>query len=284
MIMSRNVRPMQVLNAALAIFVVVAVAAMRSPVRAAARQAPGQTERSVADGIYTDAQRTRGQAIYTAECADCHAADLTGGDTAPSLSGYEFLAAWKGTTVGELFEKIGTMPPTTPGKLSPQQSADVLAFILSKNNFRAGATELAGDVAALKAIKFEGQTAADAAPEPNRSVMDGVYTEEQNRRGQAVYADACASCHAAALTGADVVPALVGADFLGKWTGATAGELFERIRTTMPQASPGSLSPQQYADIVAHIFNKNRFPAGRTPLDGDAAALGMIRIETTKKR
>jgi S-disulfanyl-L-cysteine oxidoreductase SoxD len=121
-------------------------------------------------------------------------------------------------------------------------------------------------------------------PEPDRSVLQGVYTDEQRKRGQGVYADACASCHAAALTGADVVPALVGADFLGRWTGATAGELFERIRSTMPQDSPGSLSPQQYADIVALIFNKNRFPAGRTPLPDDDAALRMIRIETSKKR
>ena len=61
-------------------------------------------------------------------------------------------------------------------------------------------------------------------------------------------------------------------------------ELFEQIRNTMPQDSPGSLSPQQYADIVALIFNKNKFPAGRTPLPGDYAALRMIRIETSKKR
>ena len=121
-------------------------------------------------------------------------------------------------------------------------------------------------------------------PEPDRSVLQGVYTEEQRKRGEGVYADACASCHAAALTGADVVPALVGPDFLGKWTGATAGELFEQIRSTMPQDSPGSLSPQQYADVVALIFNKNKFPAGRTPLPDDDAALRLIRIETAKKR
>jgi mono/diheme cytochrome c family protein len=285
MIMSMSVRPRHALNAALVVFVVVAVAAMRTPVRAAAPQTPGQGPRSVADGVYTDAQKARGQQIYAAECSDCHGADLTGGDNAPSLSGYEFVAAWKGTTVGELFEKVRTMPPTSPGKLSPQQSADVLAYIISRNNFRAGATELPGDLAALKSIQFEGgQASAAAAPEPNRSVLDGVYTEEQSKRGEAAYADACATCHAAGLTGADVVPALVGGDFLGKWTGATAGELFERIRTTMPQASPGSLSPQQYADIVALIFNKNRFPAGRTPLDPDAAALRMIRIETSKKK
>jgi mono/diheme cytochrome c family protein len=200
------------------------------------------------------------------------------------LAGYEFVAAWKGTTAGDLFEKIGTMPPTGPGKLSPQQSADVLAYILGRNNFRAGQTELVGDVATLKSIQFEGGQAPVATPEPDRSVLEGVYTEEQSRRGQVVYTEACATCHAAALTGADVVPALVGPDFLGKWTGATAGELFERIRTTMPQTSPGSLSPQQYADVLALIFNKNRFPAGRKPLDGDYAALRMIRIETSKKR
>lgn len=128
------------------------------------------------------------------------------------------------------------------------------------------------------------QRSVTGDPEPGRSVLQGVYTEEQRKRGQGVYADACASCHAAALTGADVVPALVGPDFLRKWTGATAGELFEQIRSTMPQDSPGSLTPQQYADVVALIFNKNRFPAGRTPLPDDYAALRMIRIETSKKR
>ncbi len=283
--MSMNVRPTHGLVTVLAIFVVVAVAAVRSPVRAAEGQTPGQPRRSVSDGIYTDAQRTRGQAIYAAECADCHAADLTGGDNAPSLTGYEFVAAWKGTTAGDLFEKVRTMPPTSPGKLNPQQSADVLAYIISKNNFPAGQTELVGDLAALKSIQFEGGPSPVApGPEPDRSVLEGVYTEEQSRRGQSIYADACASCHAAALTGADVVPALVGPEFLGKWTGATAGELFERIRSTMPQTSPGSLSPEQYADVLAHIFNKNRFPAGRAPLAGDYAALRMIRIETSKKR
>ena len=278
-----RVRPPLLLHAAVAIFLVAVFAAVRWPVRAAA-QAPGQPQKSLADGVYTDAQRARGQQIYTTECADCHGADLNGSDTAPSLSGFEFVGAWKGTTVGELFEKIGTMPPTTPGKLSPQQTADVLAFIISRNNFPAGQTELAADAAALKGIRFEGAPGGAAdVPVPTRSVLDGVYTEEQNRRGQAAYADACASCHATSLAGADVVPALAGADFLGKWTGATAGELFERIRTTMPQASPGSLSPQQYADIVAHIFSRNRFPAGSTPLASDLAALRTIRIEASKR-
>ena len=40
------------------------------------------------------------------------------------------------------------------------------------------------------------QRSATDDPEPDRSVLQGVYTEEQRKRGQGVYADACASCHA----------------------------------------------------------------------------------------
>lgn len=282
-------RPAQVLTAALGSFALFVVASIDSPIRAAGPQASPQ--RSVADGVYSAEQSGRGQQIYTNTCATCHGKDLAGGATlagdVPSLAGAEFVAAWNGTTADELFEKIrGSMPPTGPGTLSAQQYADVLAFIFSKNNFPAGQTDLAADAAALKTIRFEGGkvTAAAAGPEPDRSVLDGVYVDDQTKRGQGIYTEACASCHAAALTGGDVVPALVGQEFLSKWTGATAGELFERIRTTMPQGNPGSLSPQQYADVIAYIFNRNKFPAGRKALDGDPAALRMIRIEASKKR
>jgi mono/diheme cytochrome c family protein len=246
-------------------------------------------QRSAADGVYSAAQSGRGQRIYADTCASCHSADLSGGANlagdVPSLAGADFVGAWSGATLGDLFEKIRTMPQNAPGSLTAEQYTDVLAFILSKNNFPAGPTDLGPDPAVLKTIRFEGpKVPVASAPEPNRSVLDGVYAEDQTRRGQAVYADACASCHAAALTGADVVPALVGQDFLSKWTGATAGELFERIRTTMPQAAPGSLTAQQYADVLAYIFSRNRFPAGSKPLESDVAALRMIRIETTKRR
>jgi mono/diheme cytochrome c family protein len=257
------------------------------PVRAAWQ--PGAApQRSIGDGVYSTEQSGRGQRIYADTCASCHSADLSGGATlagdVPSLAGADFVGAWNGSTLGDLFERVRTMPPTAPGTLSAQQYADVMAYILSKNGFPAGQADLGSDAAALTAIRFEGSSVpVKTAPEPNRSVLDGVYEEEQSKRGQGVYAEACASCHAAGLTGADVVPALIGQDFISKWTGATAGELFERIRTTMPQASPGSLSPQQYAEILAFIFNRNKFPAGRQTLTGDAEALGMIRIETSKK-
>jgi len=114
------------------------------------------------------------------------------------------------------------------------------------------------------------------------TVWSGVYTEEQSKRGERVYADSCTSCHAAELAGGQVVPALVGDDFLNKWTGAMVGDLFEQIRMTMPQDAPGSLTADQYADVLAYILNKNKFPAGQKELKADSEAIKAIRIESKK--
>jgi hypothetical protein len=86
------------------------------------------------------------------------------------------------------------------------------------------------------------------------------------------------------LAGRDVIPPLAGPAFLDHWTGATAADLFTHIQSSMPQDKPGTLTPQEYASIVALIFSKNKFPAGSTELEGDRAALRMIRIETSKNR
>ena len=126
----------------------------------------------------------------------------------------------------------------------------------------------------------QGQAAASGA---ERSVWDGVYSEAQSKRGEKVYADSCVSCHGADLTGSQIVPALLGEDFLIKWNGSMAGDIFELIRTTMPQDSPESLKPPQYADVLAFVFSKNRMPSGKTDLAGDFDGLKTIRIEPSKK-
>ena len=113
----------------------------------------------------------------------------------------------------------------------------------------------------------------------DRSIWDGVYSEEQSKRGECVYADTCANCHAADLSGGQVVPALTGDEFLNKWNGAMAGDLFDQIRMTMPQDKPGTLTSRQYADVLAYIFKKNNFPAGKNDLEADLDALNTIRIE-----
>jgi quinoprotein glucose dehydrogenase len=114
-----------------------------------------QTPKTTWSGVYSDAQAKRGEAIYGAQCASCHAPDLTGLDTAPALSGADFNADWNDLSLNDLMERIAaTMPADKPGTLSRQEAADVIAFILSKNTFPPGEAELPVQADALKAIKF----------------------------------------------------------------------------------------------------------------------------------
>jgi mono/diheme cytochrome c family protein len=123
---------------------------------------------------------------------------------------------------------------------------------------------------------------ATGAQEPSRSVWDGVYTEEQAKRGAALYGRECASCHGTDLTGADEIPALSGPAFLANWDGLTLGDLSERVRRTMPPNMPGQLSRRQVTDIVCHVLSVNGFPAAKTELEPNAESLKQIRIEATK--
>jgi quinoprotein glucose dehydrogenase len=115
-----------------------------------------------------------------------------------------------------------------------------------------------------------------------RSVWDGVYTKEQAQRGQAAYRENCAKCHGENLAGGEAGPPLAGEDFLRSWNGKTAGDLFTRLRKTMPSEDPGSLSTREYSDIVAFLFSTNEFPAGVKELDRDPTSLNEIRIEAKR--
>ncbi len=122
------------------------------------------------------------------------------------------------------------------------------------------------------------------AQETSRSVWDGVYTEEQARRGEDLCAQECASCHGAELTGNDEAPALAGPAFLANWDGLTVGDLAERVRRTMPPNKLGRLTRQQIVDILGHMLKANGFPAGKTELDPKTEPLKQIRIEATKPK
>ena len=116
----------------------------------------------------------------------------------------------------------------------------------------------------------------------SRSVWDGVYTEEQAKRGEELYRKECASCHGDTLVGGGGAAPLTGGAFLSNWNGLTVGDLFDRIRKTMPQGSLGKLSKQQDADILAYLLSFNKFPAGKTELQKQVEFLKEIRFEATK--
>ena len=118
-----------------------------------AQDAAAKPARTVWDGVYTDEQATRGQTQYLRACASCHAPDLRGGSTAPSLVEESFAFQWADTTVGELFERIRMlMPSDRPNSLSSQAYRDVVAFILQANKFPVGEKELDAEVEGLRQI------------------------------------------------------------------------------------------------------------------------------------
>jgi mono/diheme cytochrome c family protein len=127
-----------------------------------------------------------------------------------------------------------------------------------------------------------GGAAAALQEGASASVWDGVYSEEQARRGETAYREACLNCHGAELEGGDMTPALTGGVFTSNWNDLSLGDLFERIRTTMPLDKPGALSRQQNVDVVAFVLKANLWPAGTTEMPRDLGALKQIRIQSSK--
>jgi mono/diheme cytochrome c family protein len=114
------------------------------------------------------------------------------------------------------------------------------------------------------------------------SVWDGVYTGEQAKRGEAIYYQRCVACHGPELEGGDMTPALTGGVFTSTWNGLSVGELFERIRISMPLDRPSTLSRAQSADVVAFLLKANKWPAGTVELPRDLEPLKEINIEALK--
>jgi mono/diheme cytochrome c family protein len=121
---------------------------------------------------------------------------------------------------------------------------------------------------------------AAAAVAASRSVWDGVYSREQASRGQTAYNSKCARCHGDALLGGEDSPPLVDKDFLERWNGKSVGSLVELTRGTMPSDGPGKVSRQQCTDIIAYLLGANGFPAGKSDLESDAAALNEIVFQS----
>ena len=113
--------------------------------------------------------------------------------------------------------------------------------------------------------------AQDSTAAAGKSVWKGVYTEAQATRGESEQQNNCAACHG--------TEKYSGEAFTKAWIGRTAFDLFDQIKTTMPDDNPGGLSVQQYTDVVAYIFKINGMPAGTDSLSSDPEALRQIRIE-----
>jgi mono/diheme cytochrome c family protein len=119
------------------------VALAATMVASALQAQDGDTLVSVWDGVYTAEQAERGKANFDLSCSRCHNSDLSGSDRGPTLTGDKFLSNWLDGSLEALFSLIrDTMPQGSANILNDDSKADVLAYILQRNSFPPGTTEL----------------------------------------------------------------------------------------------------------------------------------------------
>src|SRR3984957_3794998 len=126
------------------------------------------------------------------------------------------------------------------------------------------------------------------------SVWAGVYTEQQAKRGDALYNKECAACHGDALEGNGqseraqklerMLPPLSGDVFKGNWNGRPLSDLFDKMRKTMPRDDPGKVSRADAADIIAFMLKFNGFPAGKAEMPADPSLLTETTFESVKPK
>jgi quinoprotein glucose dehydrogenase len=133
--------------------------------------------------------------------------------------------------------------------------------------------------AAVSFCVFVTVTFADSSP---KSQWDGAYTKPQADRGESLYSQHCAICHGPDLLGGEMAPPLIGGTFQSNWNELSLGDLFERIRTSMPLNAPGSLSRQQCADVLAYLLSKDSYPAGQSELPTQTETLKETKFLSTK--
>jgi mono/diheme cytochrome c family protein len=102
------------------------------------------------------------------------------------------------------------------------------------------------------------------------ATLAGIYSEEQAERGRGTFRSVCGECHYSREFRDD--------QFKFSWRRRSVADLFGHIAETMPENAPGSLSPRQYADVVAYILSLNGIPAGSEELPTDRDALAAYNL------
>ena len=138
------------------------------------------TQRTVLDGVYSEAQAARGGPAYGEHCAMCHeGADVDG----PSLTGDPFIDGWREDTLDTLLTFIRTrMPRDAQGSLAGGMYLDILAHLLHNNDYRAGSTDLTADAA--RNILFVGRDGSKPLPNNVLVQVTGCFAPGANNTAQ----------------------------------------------------------------------------------------------------
>ena len=100
-----------------------------------------------------------------------------------------------------------------------------------------------------------------------------IYSKKQAKTGQRLYEQNCLACHDKKYF----------RPVFKSWEGQSLGMLFLVMSSSMPQGNPGSLSDQEYIDILAYMMSQNRYATGEKELQADTNKLNTIVIESRKR-
>jgi mono/diheme cytochrome c family protein len=219
-------------------------------------------------------QFEQGQQIYQSNCALCH---MNSGSGNPpiflALNGNEQLAD-VAHIVTNIKQGAGAMPAFPD--LDMNEIATLATYIRNAWTNSFGEVTVAEVASTLDGLEETIQT---------ESVWNGVYTEVQAQRGQALYSGICGACHGRRLNGAPEdpdmgsTPPLARARFLRVWEGRSLATLFEYTRASMPTDNPGSLSDAECIDVIAYMLSVSGMPVGINELEPDTQTLARILIQ-----
>ncbi len=133
-------------------------------------------------------------------------------------------------------------------------------------------------VTCLAAITAVGS--ANSGSQEATTTREGIYALDQARRGELIYRQQCSACHRDDLRGntVDGGPPLRGLEFTTRWQGVSVETMLSQVEELMPLKEPGSLSRQEYVDVLSFILWANAVPAGESELPTSSAALQQIVV------
>ena len=123
----------------------------------------------------------------------------------------------------------------------------------------------AAAVAAALTLSWVGMVTAQ-----EKLASAGVYTAAQADRGMNLYDSQCASCHE--------LSRFKGKDFASAWADKSLADLHTAVKS-MPMDNPGSLKPEEYADVLSYFLSINGYPAGETELPATDDGIKAIKVD-----
>ena len=107
-----------------------------------AAAAPATTSESPPPALFTDHEAAQGRIVFEQHCVACHGEDLRG-KIGPAVIGPALGSATDHTTVSIMFDVIAAeMPADDPASLTHQDYTAVMAYLLQRNGYPAGAQPL----------------------------------------------------------------------------------------------------------------------------------------------